>query len=250
MIAIKDIAYGEKLLQRLDIYLPEKTCDYALVFFHGGGLERGTKDEAMNFAQFLTDKGIAVISADYSLYPDAHYPEFICDAALAVMWVKEHLKEYCICDKIFIGGSSAGGYISQMLCFDSKYLSRYGLTRNDFSGFILDAGQPTVHYNVLREAGEDTRKVIVDERASLYHVCQADYPPIMIIVSDNDMENRYEQTMLLYSTLKHFGNDMNKVCLKVMPNSRHCEYVKKSDADGNNLYGIIIYEFIKTYMEN
>lgn len=50
----------------------------------------------------------------------------------------------------FHGGSSAGGYISQMLCFDKTWLSKHGIKATDISGFIHDAGQPTCHFNVLR----------------------------------------------------------------------------------------------------
>ena len=98
-------------------------------------------------------------------------------------------------------------------------------------------------FNVLRERGLDTRRVIIDDSSSLYHIMNnKKYPPMHIIVSDNDMENRYEQTMLLISTLKHFGYDKN-IELKIM-HGNHCEYINKTNEKGENIFGQIVSEFI------
>jgi hypothetical protein len=67
---------------------------------------------------------------------------------------------------------------------------------------------------------------------------------MLVIVSDNDMENRYEQTMLLVSTLKHFGHTDN-VTLKVM-HGTHCAYVRAVDEKGDSILGKLVLEFIQT----
>ena len=70
------------------------------------------------------------------------------------------------------------------------------------NGYIHDAGQPTVHFNVLKEKGIDSRRVIINEDAPLYYVgIEKEYPRMLFIVSTNDLENRYEQTMLMLRTL-------------------------------------------------
>ncbi|MBQ8267095.1 MAG: hypothetical protein IJZ21_01750 [Clostridia bacterium] len=130
-----------------------------------------------------------------------------------------------------------------MLCFDKAWLSKHGINPTDVAGFIHDAGQPTCHFNVLRERGIDSRRVIIDESAPLYHVGKDEqYPPMLIIVSDNDMQNRYEQTMLLVSSLKHFGHSQ-KVQLKIM-NGTHCAYVDAADQNGESVFGKLVTAFI------
>ena len=191
----------------------------------------------------LTDNGVAVVCANYRLYPDAKYPEFLLDCAKAVAWTKNNVSEYFKPTALHVGGSSAGGYITLMLCFYKRWLSTYGVKLSDISSFVHDAGQPTCHFNVLKERGMDTRSVVVNDMAPLYHINDKDtYPPMLIIVSDNDMQNRYEQTMLLASTLRHFGH--NNFELKVM-NGTHCHYVYKNDDNGNNVFAKLILEFIK-----
>ncbi|MBR2366185.1 MAG: hypothetical protein IKA78_03355, partial [Oscillospiraceae bacterium] len=80
---------------------------------------------------------------------------------------------------------------------------------------------------------------IVDEAAPIYHIGKADsYLPMMFIVSDDDKENRYEQTQLTISTLKHFKYDDSKIYYRLM-HGTHCHYSRKEE------FGKMICEFIK-----
>lgn len=244
MKTIFDVCYNEKTKQCLDIYLPKNSKFSVMVYFHGGGLKSGDKHNIKPFCDYLVFHGIAVVSVNYRMYPNAKYPDFLEDSADAVAWVFENIGKYGEIRGIYVGGSSAGGYISQMLCFDKSWLSNRGIRSTNIAGFIHDAGQPTCHFNVLRERGLDTRRVIIDNSAPLYHICEdAQYPPMLIIVSNDDMQNRYEQTILLVSTLKHFGH-FKKVQLKVM-NGKHCAYVGATDQNGESIFGKIVKEFIE-----
>ena len=244
MRSIKDICFCEENGLCLDIHLP--CCDEFPVFlyFHGGGLESGDKADQMEVFEYLAANGICAVSADYRMYPTAKFPEFLEDSAKATAWVFNNIKNYGKIKGIYVGGSSAGGYISQMLCFDNSWLKKYGISPLDFDGFVLDAGQPTSHFNILREREIDTRRIIVDETAPLYFVgLDEKYPPMLILYSDNDMENRPEQTRLLVSTLKHFGHTEN-VMVKEM-HGTHCQYVFSKDENGDNIFAKIVLEYIK-----
>lgn len=244
MKTVFDVCYNEITKQYLNIYLPESDEFSVLLYFHGGGLESGDKADPKAFFEYMVSHDIAVVSANYRMYPNAKYPDFLLDAADATAWVFENIGKYGKINGIYVGGSSAGSYISQMLCFDKKWLSKYGIKPTDVSGFIHDAGQPTCHFNVLRERGVDTRRVIIDDSAPLYYIGEDEqYPPMLIIVSNNDMQNRYEQTMLLVSTLKHFGHSEN-IQLKIM-NGTHCAYVNAVEPSGESVFGKIAASFIK-----
>lgn len=243
MNSILNVCYSPEHKQYLDIYLPECDVFPVFVYFHGGGLEKGDKADTQVFFDYMTKHGIAVVSANYRMYPQAKYPDFLNDAAEAVAWVFNNINDYGKATDIFVGGSSAGGYISQMLCFDSSWLEKYKLTPTDVSGFVHDAGQPTCHFNILRERGIDTRRVIIDESAPLYHIeANKNYPTMLIIVSDNDMINRYEQTVLLVSTLKHFGYTEN-VRFQIM-SGKHCAYLKAVDENGDSVFGQIVCKYM------
>lgn len=242
MIKIRDLEYYNNL--KLDIYLPDSDTFDLLIYFHGGGLEGGGKEEIIPSSDYLVERNIAIISINYRLYPFAKYPDFILDAVKGIKWSIDNINKYGECKDIYIGGTSAGAYITQMLCFNSYYYKKENIDPLKIKGYIHDAGQPTVHFNVLNEKGIDRRRVIINEDSPLYYVgIEKEYPRMLFIVSTNDLENRYEQTMLMLRTLKHFNYDESKIELKVME-GKHCEYVSKV-IDNESVFGKIIYEFIK-----
>lgn len=245
MKTIKDVFYsdGTNPAKVLDAYIPEGKAEAVFMYMHGGGLEKGDKSSSEIVGEYLAQKGIAFVSINYRMYPDAKYPDFIFDAAEAVAWVRKNMSELFGCDTLYVGGSSAGGYLSMMLCFDKKYLASVGLDNSVIAGYFHDAGQPTAHFKVLKNSGVDPRRIIVDETAPLYHVgLDEDYPRMRFIVSDNDMKNRYEQTMLMMSTLKHF--EFEKYDHVVM-HGKHCAYCKAVDENGESVLGKMILDFIQ-----
>lgn len=247
MRTINDICYSEEKdnIRLLDICLPDTDAKDVFVYFHGGGLGSGSKDVNAPFIKYLCDNGIGVVTANYRLYPNAKYPDYIEDAAECVSWVVKHIKEYTPAKRIFIGGSSAGGYLSLMLCFDGRYLEKYGLSPTDFAGYIHNAGQPTTHFSVLSERGFNSWRAVIDEAAPIYYVGTSEkYAPMLFIVSDNDMNCRYEQTLLTIATMKQFGK-ADGVSLKVI-NGGHCEQDYRNNADGVNEFGAIALEYIKS----
>ena len=68
MKLIQDIAYSDigHPRQKLDLYLPDAKEFSVFIYFHGGGLERGSK-EGQPFIEYLVKRGIAVVSALCSL---------------------------------------------------------------------------------------------------------------------------------------------------------------------------------------
>ena len=60
-----------------------------LVFFYGGGWERGDKADLRETAQSLAASGMIVATPDYRLYPQAVFPQFVEDCAQAVARVRE-----------------------------------------------------------------------------------------------------------------------------------------------------------------
>lgn len=244
-----DISYikdGTKA-QKLDMYLPETDNFPVFVFFHGGGLTAGDKIGAGEIlAPYFVNRGIGFVSSNYRMYPEAKYPDFIEDGAAAVAWVKNNIENYGGSGKLYVGGSSAGGYLSMMLCYDAKYLGAHGIEPTAIAAYIHDAGQPTTHFNVMVERGFNRFKCAIDDAAPLYHVGEAkEYSPQLILVSDNDIKARYEQTMLLMVTLESLGYDMSRVKLEIMRGYAHTKYMSLTDESGNSIFGEIVTKFLE-----
>ena len=82
----ENVSYSKKHAESLDVYLPDAEGFRTIVYFHGGGLEGGDKAKAnmAEVAQRMCDLGYGVVSANYRMYPNARYPDFLVDAADAV----------------------------------------------------------------------------------------------------------------------------------------------------------------------
>lgn len=97
MKLIKDICYSKGCYpsQKLDIYIPDSEEFPVFIYFHGGGIESGDKENVTLVGEYLAKKcGIAFVSCNYRMYPEASYPDFINDAAEAVSYIHSHIKEY------------------------------------------------------------------------------------------------------------------------------------------------------------
>ena len=243
MRSIPDIPYKDGLM--LDLYLPDEGAFDLFVWFHGGGLKWGTRKlVAPEFSESFCKRGVAVASVEYRMYPDAGFPDFIEDCAESVRFLFDHVKEYGECRRIFVGGTSAGGYLSMMLCFDRRYLEAVGLAPTDIAGYIHDAGQPTVHFMILDEEGDDPKRVVVDERAPLYFIGRDEvYPPMLFLVSDNDMFGRLEQIHLTVKTLEHFGHKDNVYLWE--QHGKHCEYTETFHENGESKFATLVCDFVE-----
>lgn len=245
---LRDIIYREEFFKncRLDLYLPDGGVPCPLLlYFHGGGLTEGSKNNyaESSLCQALSTQNIAVASADYRLSPDTRFPGYIEDCAAAAAWVYRHGREYGNFTNFYIGGSSAGAYLSMMLCFNKKYLTAAGADSARISGFIFDAGQPATHFHVLSERGLDSRRLWIDDAAPLYYIdrefSKEELPKLLLIAADHDMPGRLEQNTVLQAALLQFGYPPQKLALHIMKDHRHCDYLHTEE------YSRLLAEFIQ-----
>jgi len=189
----------------LDIYTPTDREDFPTVaWFHGGGLTGGGKQ----IPEALMEKGIAVVAANYRLYPNIKAPVYIEDAAAAVAWVIENIKSYGgDPDLVFVSGHSAGGYLASMVGLDTRWLEVHKIDANRIAGLIPFSGHTITHFTVRKERGIEGTRPVVDDLAPLYHV-RKDAPPLLLITGDRKMEmlGRYEENAYLMRMMKVVGH--------------------------------------------
>jgi acetyl esterase/lipase len=93
----------------------------AVLHFHGGGWQAGDKSHGHGRIVKLANAGYVAVSVGYRFAPKYSWPLQVYDAKSAVLFLKEHAKEYNIDpDRIGVTGDSAGGYLALMLGFTDK----------------------------------------------------------------------------------------------------------------------------------
>lgn len=138
-----DRSYGPDPRHKLDLYVPDGVLSSApvLLFFYGGSWQSGSKAIYRAFGQAFASQGIVTAVADYRLYPQVRYPDFLDDGALAFKFLRATAAELgADPDRIFLSGHSAGAYIAAMLAVNATWLERVGLSPAAIRGVIGLAG--------------------------------------------------------------------------------------------------------------
>jgi acetyl esterase/lipase len=132
------LTYGTGPRQSLDVYIPTgATRRPIIVFWYGGTWVKGTKDQYRFVGAALANSGYVAVLPDYRLYPQARFPQFIEDGALAMRWTHEHATEIGgDPSAIFLMGHSAGAHLAATLALDEHYLRDVGGSFQWLRGWI------------------------------------------------------------------------------------------------------------------
>ena len=233
----------------LDMFIPERAEFYTIIHFHGGGLVEGDKGDTHEYCEHLVNKGFAVATANYTLMPDASFPDFLYEAAYAVKYVIDHISKYGRCKGFIISGSSAGAWITLMLCFNKEYLDFARVDRSKIFGWVSESGQPTTHFNILeREKHLNPWIQRIDEAAPLYYVDEkTEITRLLLVTYENDLPSRIEQNELLMSTLKFFKRKFD-VHHEVL-DGKHCSGSSELNEDGEYEMANLIKEWVVKHEE-
>ena len=139
------IAYGRFARQSLDVYTPAAAAPIGgwpvVVFFYGGSWNNGDRVDYGFVGAALAARGVLTLVADYRLYPEVRYPEFLRDSALALAWSFDHAANRGGDPKrVFVMGHSAGAYNAAMLALDPRWLAPTGRLPTELAGWIGLAG--------------------------------------------------------------------------------------------------------------
>jgi len=154
------VAYGTLARQRLDVYRPAGAAPAAgwpvVVFFYGGSWNRGERAEYRFVGEALASRGVLTLVADYRLYPEVRFPDFLRDCAQALAYgLREAARLGGDPQRVFVMGHSAGAYNAAMLALDERWLQSAGHSPAELAGWIGLAGP----YEFLPITNPDARPV-------------------------------------------------------------------------------------------
>ncbi|WP_019938743.1 alpha/beta hydrolase [Bordetella sp. FB-8] len=139
---VQGVSYGRGPRQQLDIYIPWRAAGApVVVFFYGGSWRSGARADYKFVGDALASRGYVTVIADYQLYPQAAYPDFLHDCAQAVAWAAQHCAPYGGDPaRLYLVGHSAGAYNAAMLALDRRWLQAHGGSPAMLAGWVGMAG--------------------------------------------------------------------------------------------------------------
>ena len=149
----QEIAYGSDRLQVLDYWPAQGISRPAplIVFVHGGGWKRGSKDNASGNwkAPHYTAEGYACAAINYRLVPGARVEDEAADVAASLKYLIGHAAALGIDPRrIVLMGHSAGAHLVALVGTDERYLRGAGLSFANLTGVIPIDGAA---YDVARQ---------------------------------------------------------------------------------------------------
>ena len=219
-----DIAYGKLPRQKLDIYTPTQTRPATgwpmVVFFYGGSWNTGARADYRFLAEALAGRGILTVVADYRLYPQVRYPDFLSDSAQALAYGLDQASRLGADPKrVFVMGHSAGGYNAAMLALDARWLKAAGHSPTELAGWIGLAGP----YDFYPIVNPDAKPVFFHPNypadSQPIGFTSADAPrSFLAAATDDPLVNPQRNTQQLASKLQAAGVP---VTVKLYPRANH-----------------------------
>jgi acetyl esterase/lipase len=208
----ENLAYGRDTRQKIDVYTPDHLAEKApvILFFYGGSWQGGRKEDYLAFGETFATKNIVVAVADYRVYPEVRYPDFVKDGAAALAYVHEHIAQYGgDPDRIFLAGHSAGGYIAVMLASDPHYLEKAGAKLSWVRGVIGIAGPydflPLTDPNLVKIFGGANR---TDTQPITY--IDGKRPPMLLATGDADETVSPGNVTRMAAKLRSYGSPVEE----------------------------------------
>lgn len=204
---VADVPYADGQRKKLDIYLPEKSTGPApvVMFIYGGSWRAGDKFEYEFAGRALAAAGFVTVIADYRLWPEVKYPEFLEDNAEAMRWIEDNIALYDGDPKrFFLAGHSAGAYNAVMLGLDSSFRREYDVTMpiRAIAGISGPYNFYPFEYDQVRDtfgpapSAEGTQPV---------NLVTSDAPPILLASGTSDPIVRVQNSEVLAVKLREQG---------------------------------------------
>mgnify|MGYP000724605775 CR=1 FL=1 len=258
---IKNIIYREvdDFKLKLDIRKPKTTSlnSPVLLQIHGGAWTHGygsKNEQGVPLMVEMAKRGWVSVSINYRLCPTANFPDHIVDCKSALVWVKEHIKEYGgNPDFIIVTGGSAGGHLSSLLAlsanestlqpgFEDKDTSVQGcvpyygiydfLDRKKLQSSL--ALEIVLHKKIIKQTKEENKALY--QLMSPVTYINENAPPFLVIHGDKD-------SLTSLGAAQYFASNLDEVSINTVEfaeisGAQHGFDVFSSVRSDNVLFGV------------
>lgn len=202
------IPYADGPRKKLDVYVPKNPVDKApvLFFIYGGGWDHGDRGDYQFVGNAFASRGFITVIADYRLYPEVRYPDFLEDNAQALRWVQDNIAKYGgDTNRLFLAGHSAGAYNAVMLALDHSFLRDNGVTMG-IKGVAALSGPFDFYPFEYDEVRNSFGSAPSPEGTQPINLVTPDAPPMFLGAGTNDPIVRIQNTQHMAQKLRDAGD--------------------------------------------
>jgi acetyl esterase/lipase len=155
-VTFRTLEHGELVAT---LYRPAAAAIAAVVEVHGGAWTSGDRSMNAAIARHLAANGIAVLSVDFRMPPEATYPLTVTDVAAGLRWMRTHSTDVgTVPSRVGLLGTSSGGHLA-LLAALRPFDERYADTATggepdiavDFAVLGWPVSDPLARYRIMRE---------------------------------------------------------------------------------------------------
>lgn len=118
LVIKRDVAYGQFVAQKMDIYRDDRPGETrpVLIHIHGGAWVTGKKGQmGRPLIHDMAQRGWLVCDIEYRLGPEHRYPAMVVDVLCAIAWIKANAGRYGGNGEfVAVTGGSAGGHLTAL----------------------------------------------------------------------------------------------------------------------------------------
>ena len=210
---------------KLDLLLPasRNQATPTLVWFHGGGWTRSSKDQELLYVLPYLYRRWSIVNVEYRLADVANAPAAANDGLCAMRWLEKHASEHRIqLEKLAVSGISAGGTMALIAgtmpaaapfghdCAPDSEFGTLPVPRVIVNWFgpsdlpdLIDG--PHRHSQVATWFENVPSRIDVAKALSPVEYIHSRVPPVITIHGEHDADVPYEQSVALHKVLDSVG---------------------------------------------
>lgn len=209
---VYDLAYGDDIRQKLDIYSPldaspeqhpQNQLRPVILFVHGGTWQRGDKNQYLFVGESFTRAGYVVAVMNYRLAPQHVYPDYVQDVALALKYLTQYVQAHGgDPQQLVLLGHSAGAFNVVAAVNDARFLDAVHVPVSLVKAVVGIAGPYSFaikeHPDSIPAFAENANpdEVMADRRM------RPDAPPHLLMIASQDDLVEHGNTLRLAKALR------------------------------------------------
>lgn len=217
---LKDVAYGNDNMQKMDFYLPANrstATTKVMVLLHGGAWAEGDKADLNSIVDSLRRRlpDWAFFNLNYRLasLSGNKFPAQEEDVKSAVKYIFDRRQTFGISDKWVMAGASAGAHLAMLQAYKNKQTISAKAVVNFFGpvdmislyNFYVSNDPGTAFLVSVLMGGNPTSNASMYQASSPINFVSAQSPPTIILQGGQDDVVPKEQSYTLEAKLKSFN---------------------------------------------